>query len=437
MQVSVEATGGLERRMTVQVPAERIETEVENRLKSLTRTAKVAGFRPGKVPLKVVERKYGAQVRREVVGEVLQSSFFEAVQQEHLRPAGGPRIDAGELAPGQSLEYSATFEVYPEIGLAPLEGVKIERPVTEIGEDDIDRVIGSLRRQRITWQPVERPCQTEDRILIDFEGTIDAQPFAGNRGEQVPVTLGSGQMLKEFEGPLLGAKAGDRRSFDVSFPEEYPAKEVAGKTARFEVHITAVSEPKLPEVDEDFARSFGVSEGGVEALRSEVRQNMQRELEQTVRTKVKEQVMQVLLEKNPIELPQALIDEEIQRLTAQAKAQAPDAIRGQAFDLPPALFEEQARRRVALGLLLAEVVKSAGVKLDAARVRKTVESLASTYDDPDEVIRWYYGNREMLAGVESLVMEDQVVDHILGQIEVVDKPAGFESLMNARENPGA
>jgi trigger factor len=426
MQVSVEATGGLERRMTIQVPAERIEKEVESRLKDLTRTARVAGFRPGKVPLKVVERKYGAQVRREVVGEVLQSSFYEAIRQEELRPAGGPRIEASEVAPGQALEYKAIFEVYPQFDLGSLEGGRIERPAVEVTDADVDRVIENLRRQRVTWTPVERPAQKEDRVLMDFEGTVDGEPFPGNKGEQVPVILGSGRLIPGFEDGLVDAAAGEERMLDLQFPQDYPATELAGKPVRFQVKVISVSEPKLPEVNEDFARSFGVAEGSVEGLRSEVRQNMERELEQTVKGKVKEQVMQLLLDKNPIEVPKTLVDEEAQRLMEQTRSQAA----GQNFELPRELFEEQARRRVTLGLVIAEVVKSAGLKVDPARVRATIEAMAATYENPEEVVKWYYGNRNLLQGVESLVLEDQVVDHLLQQLEVVDAPTSFESLMS-------
>ncbi len=429
MQVSVEATNGLERRITVQVPAERIEKEVENRLKSLTRTARVSGFRPGKVPLKVVEQRYGAQVRQEVLGEVIHSSFYEAVAQEKLRPAGGPKIETGSAEPGQGLEYSATFEVYPEVQLAGFEGVKVERPVAEVAEEDVDRVISTLQKQRVAWKSVDRPAQAEDRLVMDFEGTVDGAPFPGNTGKQVPVVLGSGQFVKGFEDQLIGVKAGEQRTLEVQFPEDYPAKEVAGRLVRFQVNVISVSEPQLPAVDEAFARIFGVKDGSVEGLRKEVRQNMQRELDQTIRNKVKQQAMDALLEKNKVDLPHALVEQEIDQLMAQTREQI-DPSRKQALSLPRSMFEEQARRRVALGLIIGEVVKANEIKLDSERVRSMVQSIASTYENPEEVVNWYYANRKMLAGVEALVLEEQVVDQILQQVEVVDAPTTFDALMN-------
>lgn len=437
MQVSVEATGGLERRITVQVPAERIEKEIGDRLKSLTRTARVAGFRPGKVPFKVIERKYGAQVRQEVLGEVVQSSFYEAVAQEKLRPAGGPKIEASKIEPGQNLEYSATFEVYPEIRLASLEGVSIERPVAEVTDEDVERVINTLRKQRVTWNEVDRPAQNEDRLIIDFEGLIDGAPFPGGTGKQVALVLGSGSFIPGFEEQLSGVRAGEQRTFDVQFPDDHPAKEVAGKQVRFQVNVSSVSEPQLPEVDEAFAKSFGISDGSVQSLRAEVRQNMQRELDQTIRAKVKQQVMDALLEKNKIELPSVLVEQEIDRLIAQAQEQFRDPARRQNLSLPRSLFEEQARRRVALGLLLGEVIKANDIKLDQARVRQTVEGLASTYENPEEVVNWYYSNRNLLSGIEALVLEDQVVDLLLQQMNVVDTPTDFAALMNPGRNPQA
>ncbi|MFA7096418.1 MAG: trigger factor [Gammaproteobacteria bacterium] len=437
MQVSVEATGGLERRITVQVPAERIEKEIDDRLKSLTRTARVAGFRPGKVPFKVIERKYGAQVRQEVLGEVVQSSFYEAVAQEKLRPAGGPKIEAGKVEPGQNLEYSATFEVYPEIHLASLEGVSIERPVAEVTDEDVERVINTLRKQRVTWNEVDRPGQNEDRLVIDFEGLIEGAPFPGNTGKQVALVLGSGSFIPGFEEQLIGARAGEQRTFDVQFPDDYPAKEVAGKQVRFQVNVSSVSEPQLPEVDESFAKSFGISDGSVQSLRDEVRQNMRRELDQTIRNKVKQQVMDALLEKNKIDLPSALVEQEIDQLIAQAQEQFRDPARRQNLSLPRSLFEEQARRRVALGLIIGEVIKANEIKLDQARVRQMVEGLASTYEHPEEVVNWYYSNRNLLSGIEALVLEEQVVDLLLQQMNVTDTPTEFDSLMNPGRNPQA
>jgi trigger factor len=431
MQVSVETTNGLERKMTVQVPAERIEDEVNSRLRDLARRVRLHGFRPGKVPFKVVKQQYHNQVRGEVLSEVMQQSFQEAVIQEKLHPAGGPTIEPVNTQPGEALEYSATFEVYPEIVLAAFDDVSIQRPVAEVTDADVEAMIEKLRKQRTTWDPVERAAADGDQVTISFEGTIDGEPFSGGKAENVPLVLGSASMIPGFEDQLAGAKAGESRTVDVTFPEEYPREEVAGKEARFQVDVVTVSEAKLPEADDEFARTFGIAEGGMDALRKEVRANMERELNDKIRAKLKQQVMDAILEKNELDVPAALVDQEIDRAMEQAKEQQPETMRN--MQLPRELFEESAQRRVKLGLLLGEILRANDIKVDTDRVRTTLESLAGTYDNPQEVIDAYRKNRSLMQELEGHVLEEQIVDFVLEQAQVVDQPASFEELANVED----
>lgn len=428
MQVSVETTGVLERRMTVRVPVERVDREIENRLRTLAQQAKVAGFRPGKVPYKVVQRKFGEAVRREVLGDLMQSSLRDALVQEKLRLAGGPRIEPN-IEAGAGLEYTATFEVYPEFSPAGLDTLKITRPAAEIGDQDVDAMLEKLRRQRIAWETVQRPSQAGDRAIIDYKGDIAGAEFPGNAGDKVPVVLGSGAYLKSFEDQLTGVSAGAEHSFEVAFPEDYHAKEVAGKTVHFQAKVHSVAEPRPPEVDEAFARAFGVTEGGVEALRKEIRDNMRRELDATLRAQLKGQVMDALLKANTIDLPKSLVQREIERLREDARAHmAADSSRSS--DLPDTLFEEQARRRVALGLIITEIVRANGIQADPVRVRAQVESIASTYEQPEEVVKWYYSNPSFLESVQGLVLEEQVVDWLLERADISETHATFDALMH-------
>jgi len=430
MQVSVETTSGLQRRMTVTVPEDQIDQAVESRLKNLARTVKIQGFRPGKVPFKVVKQRYEGQVRDEVVSEVMQRSFIEAVGQEKLRPAGSPEIDAKSVTPGQGLEYTATFEVYPEISVAPLEGVTIQTPTCEVSDADIDHMIDTIRKQHQEWEAVERAAADGDQVTIDFTGTIDGEPFQGNQGNDVPIVLGQGRMIAGFEEGLTGAKAGEERTLDVTFPEDYRATELAGKTAQFAVTVKSVEAPKLPEVDEAFAKRLGVASGKVEDLRAEVRANMEREVAQAQKSKAKQAVMDKMLEINSLEVPQALVDNEAKVLAKQmADNLARQGANPADLKLDPSAFDEQARRRVTLGLILAEVVNQQNLSADAARVRKTIEDMASAYEHPEEVVKWYYADKSRLSEVESIVLEEQVVEWVLGQANVVEEPLSFQQLM--------
>ncbi len=429
MQVSVETTNGLERRMTVELPVERIDDEVQNRLKQMSRSAKVKGFRPGKVPHKVLAQQYGAQIRDEVVGELIQSSYFEAVSKESLQPAGMPSIEPKINEAGKNLEYTATFEVMPEVTLADVSGAKLEKRVAEVSDADLEKMMETLLKQRATWEAVDRAAAEGDRLNIDFKGTIDGEEFSGNSGENVPVTIGAKRMIEGFEEGMVGAKAGDELTLDLSFPEEYPHKEVAGKPVQFAVKVNSVEESKLPVLDEEFAKSFGIGDGSLESLHQEVRQNMEREMKQALTEGNKQAVMDKLVELNPIEVPQALVESEAENLKQQMQQQMhiPDGKSG--VELDNGMFREQAQRRVSLGLILSELIKSKGLKADEDKVRAKVDELAATYEEPQQVIDWYYGDKSRLSQVESLVLEDAVVDWVFEQADVTEKSGSFDEVM--------
>lgn len=431
MEVTVEVSEGLQRRIKVQVPAEHIDAEVEDRLKNLRGRARIDGFRPGKVPLSVVRSKFGGQVRQEVLGEVLQSSFYEAVTQEKLRPVGGPRIEPRVMEAGKALEYTASFEVYPEIEIGDVSAIEIKRPQVAVSDADIDTVVERLRKQRTEWNPVERGAQDGDRLTLNFTGTIDGEEFEGGKGSNVPLVLGSGSFIPGFEEPLQGAKRGDQKTVSVNFPDDYHVQDLAGKPARFAVEVLEVAEPKLPELNEEFIKTFQVADGSPEAFRGEIKHNMERELADAIKARVKQQVMDGLLQANQVDAPKALIEEEIDRLIVQTKEQMMQGRnQPQDLNLPRSIFEEQAKRRVTLGLLLAEISRRHELKVDGERVRATVEKLASTYDQPEEVVKWYYSNQEHLSNVESMVIEDQLVDWVLERGQVTDEPMSFDAIMN-------
>jgi trigger factor len=430
MMVSVETTGGLERRMKVQVPADRIENEVDTRLQSYGKTAKIKGFRPGKVPMKVIRQRYGGQIRQEVLGEVMQSSYFEAISQEKLRPAGGPRIEPDKVEQGQDLEYTAIFEVYPEFELKGHEGIEVDRPVAEIGDEDIEEMMSNLRRQRSEWLEIEGAAEPGHRVIVDFEGKLDGESFTGGSGQEVPIVLGEGGMLPDFEGGLTGMSANEEKDIKVSFPEEYGAEELAGKVADFHVKVTKVEERELPELDDEFCKAFGIQEGGVDKLRDEVADNMRREMEQTVRLKLKEQIMDGLLARNELDLPGVLVEDEIRGLRESA-ARRMGVDPSEASNLPPRdTVEEPARRRVKLGLLVAEIIRQSEIQLDQTRVRERIKELAAGYRNPDEVIKLYTGNRQLMDQLEMEIMEEQVVDWLIERAVIRENAMPFKELMN-------
>ncbi|MEJ0038964.1 MAG: trigger factor [Gammaproteobacteria bacterium] len=423
MQVSLTTTGGLERRLEVAVPGDRVATEVDSRLKQLSRTARLKGFRPGKAPLAVIQKQFGEQVRTEVVGDLIRSSYSEAVNQEKLNPAGSPRI---ELQPGGDLKYTATFEVLPDVRLNPVSDIAVERPTASVEESDVDAMIESMRKQRPVFNGVERGAQDTDRVTMDYTSRVGETPLKDGEGKDVSFIIGAGRVMKELEEAVKGAKAGDSRAATVDFPAEHPNKELAGKQAIFELSVKQVEEQVLPEVNDEFIAAFGVKEGGVEALRSEVRQSMNRELEDLIRNRLRTQVLESLYTANKFDVPKALIEEQIQQLQLDMARRANISDPSQ---LPPAsTFEESARRRVALGLILGEIVKGENLKVDRERVQTRLNDLAAAYPNADEVRRAYLQNADAMRQIESAVLEDQVVDWVVGKAKITEKPSTFSEL---------
>lgn len=434
MHVSVESSEGLERRMTVELPAERVNEEVEKRLKDISRTARVDGFRPGKVPLSVIRKRYLDQVLMEVHGELIRSTYFEALGQEKLHPAGDPLIEPVEKDLGEGFGYTAVFEVVPEIELADLSKTTIKRPVSEVTDADVEQMIEKLRKQRVTWNDVERKSQNGDQLTINFKGSIDGEAFAGGTADNVPLVLGSKSMIEGFEAGLVGAAVGEQTTIDLTFPSDYQATNLAGKEARFEVEITKVSEPVLPELDEEFIQAFGLSDGNVATLQSEIRSNMERELEDKTGALLKKRVMDALLEANDVNLPKAMIKQEAQSLKEQTVQNMEQYGQKSGVDLPLDLFEEQARRRVALGLIVAEVIRANQIKLDDERVKDKIAKFAQTYEDPQEVIDYYSSNKQQMAVVQNVVLEEQVVDWVLEQAKVVDETSSFDEITSPSQD---
>ena len=432
MQANLENLGTLERRLSVAVPMTEIDQEVDARLKRLTRTVKMHGFRPGKVPLKVVERQYGPQIRQEVLGEALQRTFGEAVRQQNLRIAGYPRFDPKPLAEGASdFEYSATFEVYPEVQVGDISAVTIAKAHLAVGEAEVDRTVEIMRKQRVKYEPAERAAENGDRVTMSYNGKIDGTEFEGGKAENQQVVLGEGRLLTDFETQLTGMRAGDTKSFELRFPDDYHGKDVAGKTATFEIGVSEVAAPKLPELDADFARALGVADGDLARMRTEVTTNLEREVKSRLKSRVKDQVMQALLDSTQVEVPKGLVDAEIERLrqlTRQDLAGRGIPVR-EDTPLPADMFEKQAQRRVNLGLILAEVVKRHELQPKPEQVRAIVEEQAQTYENPQEVVRYYYQQPERLREFESMALEDNVVDWALRTAKVEEKPIAFDELM--------
>ena len=431
MHASLETVAGLERRLNITVPAQEIETEVSTRLRRLAQTVKMHGFRPGKVPLRVVQQQYGTQVRNEVLSDRLQRGFGDAVRDNNLRVAGLPRFETKAPAEGATdLEYSATFEVYPEVSIGSLADVPIVRPQIEVGEAEVDKTIEILRKQRVTFDPVSRPAEKDDLVTIDFQGEIDGQSFAGGEGRDMQSVLGSGRLLADFDQAIVGMSSGDSRSFDVAFPPDYHGKEVAGKTARFSVTLKSVAAPKLPQLDAEFARSLGVADGDVKKMRAEVRVNVEREVEARVKSRVKEQVFQALLEHATLDIPQALVAIEMRTL-AQAAQRDLEArgVKVKDVPIPADLLRTQAERRVRLGLIIAEVVRANSLQAKPEQVQAAVEAHAKSFEQPQEVVKWYYSSPERLQEFESAVLEQNVVDWVASAARTEGKPVEFEELM--------
>jgi trigger factor len=432
MQVSVENTGSLERKLRVEVPEEKISSEVSNRLQRLSKTTKVQGFRPGKAPLKVIQGRYGVQVRQEVVGEVLQSSLYEAITQENLKPAGPPRIEDINDQSGQDLAFTAVIEVMPEVQLKPVAELEIERPVCSVSDEDVTDMIDKLRKQQRDLQVVERASKEGDFIDINFEGFLDGEAFEGGKAENYKLELGSNSFIEGFEEGLQGKSAGDEVTLDLKFPEEYGKEEFQGKEVQFKVKVNAVNEPVLPEINADFMEKFGVTDGNEETFRNEIRRNMEREVNMTLRQQVKNNVLDVLNASNSVELPQSMVaserDRVRQELTENLKRQGMDP--GALEKADEKVFTEQAEKRVSLQLIVAEIIKENDLKAEDTEVRKMIEEMAAGYEDPNMVINWYYSDKKNLSQIEALVLEEQVINWALENAKVQEQACSFDEIMN-------
>ncbi|MFK7855899.1 MAG: trigger factor [Granulosicoccus sp.] len=431
MQVSVETTQGLERRMTVALPSDDIDSAVLERLQSLSKTTRMNGFRPGKVPFKVVKKRYEPQVRSEVLGSLINRSYYDAIQQEQLKPAGQPNIVPAEDVEGDDetgFRFVATFEVYPDFEPVYNDSIKVVKPVVSIEESDITDMLDNLRKQRTEYVTVDREARNDDQIVIDFIGRIEGEEFDGGKAEKAPLVLGSNSMIPGFESQLVGLSAGAQKTIQVTFPEDYQADHLAGKETEFDITVHEVKESNLPELDEELVKSFGIEDGTIESLRADIVQNMERELKQRVEGEIKKQIMDGLVDLNPIDVPGSLVSEEIKRQKEQLMQQMPAD--SDSSMLSDDLFTEQATRRVQLGLVVGEVIQQNDIKADAAAVRSQVEQLASSYQDPQQVIDYYYGNPEMLKNIEGLVLEEAVSAAVLEVATVTDNPTTFKDIMN-------
>jgi len=433
MAVNVETLGKLERRVSMSVPVAEVERKVDERLKQLARNAKMAGFRPGKVPMKLVAQQYGPQVRNEVLGDAVQKAFTDAVKEAKLKVAGYPRIekkDGGGEA--QALEFSATFEVYPEVKPGDLSGASIERPQVRVDDAAIDRTLEILRKQRVTFATVSRGAEDGDRVTVDFEGTIDGTPFQGSHAAGFAFTIGEKRMLPEFETGVRGAAAGETRTIEVKFPADYHSKEVAGKSASFRLAVKQVEEPRLPPLDAELAKSLGVPDGDLAKMREEVRANVEREVKKRIEAKLKNHAMQTLLDATAIELPKALVQQETQELVQRAAADLQArGVKPEQMPLDPKVFEQSAQRRVALGLIIAELARQENLQPKPAEVRTLIEQEAQSYESPAEVVKWFYMQPQRLSEMEGLALEGNVVNWVLSKAKVVDKEMAFDELMGS------
>jgi trigger factor len=434
MQVSVENTGPLERKVRISVPEDKIATAVQTRLQSISRTSKIQGFRPGKAPIKVVEQHYGSRVRQEVIGEVVQSSFYEALAQEKLRPASRPTIDPMDAEQGQGLKYTATFEIFPEITLAPIEELMVEKAVCNITAKDVEKMIEVIRKQHRTSQAVVRPAKDGDILTIDYEGAMEGNKFEGGTGKDFKIELGSGRFISGFETGLIGKQAGEQVTLDLNFPAEYPKQELAGKPVKFEVTVKVVNEPVLPELNDELFTSMGVKDGGLEAFKAEIRRTMEREVEQAVLARSKNVVLDALYCANKIEVPKSLIKQEAIRLSEQfhksLQMRGVDAGHHHDDAAETAAFTTQAEKKVALQLIITDIVRTQQIKVEPAKVRKMIETVAQGYEDPNEVVNWYYSDSNRVAEVEAMALEDEVVAWILSRGKVTEKELSFDDLMN-------
>ncbi|MEA9390802.1 trigger factor [Acerihabitans sp. TG2] len=429
MQVSVETTEGLGRRVTITVAADTIEQAVKSELVNVAKKVRIDGFRKGKVPMNVVAQRYSASVRQDVLGDIMQRNFVDAIIQEKINPVGAPSYVPVEYKNGEDFMFHVEFEVYPEVELKGLDAIEVEKPVVEVNDADVDQMLETLRKQQADWKETDRASIAEDRVTVDFSGTIDGEEFDGGKATDFVLAMGQGRMIPGFEEGVIGHKAGESFEIDVNFPADYHAENLKGKAAKFAIVLKKVEERELPELTEDFIKRFGVADGSISGLRAEVRKNMERELKNAVRNRVKNQVIDGLIGANEIDVPSKLVDGEIDVLRRQA-AQRFGGDEKQALELPRELFEEQAKRRVRVGLLLGEVIQVNELKADDARVKTLIEEMASAYEDPSEVIEYYAKNQEMMNNMRNVALEEQAVEALLAKAKVVDKPTTFTELMN-------
>ncbi|KJV35650.1 trigger factor [Pantoea sp. SM3] len=429
MTVSVETTQGLGRRISITVAADSIESAVKKELVEVAKKVRIDGFRKGKVPANIISQRYGASVRQDVLGELMTRNFVDAIIKEKINPAGAPNYVPGEYKEGEDFTYAVEFEVYPEVELKGLDAIEVEKPVVEVTDADVDTMLETLQKQQATWKESDSAATAEDRATIDFSGSVDGEEFEGGKASDFVLAMGQGRMIPGFEEGVVGHKAGETFTIDVKFPDDYHAETLKGKDAKFEIVLKKVETRELPELTEEFIKRFGVEDGSVAGLRAEVRKNMDRELKGAIRNRVKSQAIDGLVEANDIDVPVALIDSEIDVLRRQA-AQRFGGNEKQAFELPRELFEEQAKRRVVVGLLLGEVIRINELKADEDRVKALIEEMASAYEDPQEVIEFYSKNNELMNNMRNVALEEQAVEAVLAKAKVTDKATNFQELMN-------
>ncbi|MBD2784775.1 trigger factor [Xenorhabdus sp. DI] len=432
MQVSVETTQGLGRRVSITVPAADIEKAVNSELVNVAKKVRIDGFRKGKVPMKIVKQRYGASVLQDVLGDLMQRNFINAIIEQKINPAGAPSYKPEQFKEGEDFTYAVEFEVYPEIELKGLEEIEVEKPVVEVKDADVDNMLDTLRKQQATWKETDEAATAEDRVTVDFTGSIDGEEFEGGKSTDFVLAMGQGRMIPGFEDGVVGHKAGEEFTIDVTFPEDYHAENLKGKAAKFVINLKKVEQRELPELTEEFIKRFGISDSTVEGLRAEVRKNMERELKNAVRNNIKTQVLDGLVKANEIEVPAAVVDGEIDVLRRQA-AQRFGGNEKQALELPRELFEEQAKRRVVVGLLLGEVISSNELKVEEDRVTTLIEEMAAAYEDPKEVVEYYSKNKEMMDSVRNIALEEQAVELVLSKAKVSEKETGFNDLMNQNQ----
>ena len=435
MNSQVETLKGLERALTVTVAATKIDQEVAKRLVKAKDQVRIDGFSPGRVPMAILKKRFGSSVRQEVLGEIIQESFYEAIKKEKVNPAGMPKIDITKDQEGQDLEFKAVFEIFPEIAITGLDKIKVDKPIAEVMDKDLDAMLENLKKQNLTWEAVKRAAKSEDQVTVDFEGFMGGEKFEGGSAENVPLVLGSGRMIPGFEEGLVGAKVGEKRELNLAFPKDYHVADMAGKKAMFKVTVKEVQAPKLPEFDEEFLKRFGVD--SLDKLKQEVRQNMERELEFGVKNNIKQQVMDGLLKENTIDVPKALVDQEMVQLKEQALKQMgfnPSSSKQKMPPLPDEGFVDQATRRVSLALLVSKLIEQMELKPEESKVKALIEKMASVYETPEEVVKHYYRDEQQMAEIRQVVMEEQVVDKILQSATVKDKKMSFKEAIGQAES---